>query len=681
MHATLQPPRDRILIQLTGDVRVRSPAGTDLTPRSRKGLAIIAHLALTPGFSAGRDRILGLLWGDRGEEQARASLRQTLVDLRVTAPDVAGMIVATRQAVALKDDCWRCDALEMDEAAEHGDIAGLLAKLQAARGDLLESLQGLTAQFDDWLLAERARRRSQLVPRALALTQAAAERAPDQARALATALLVFDPGNEDACRIGMRLDLKAGDLASLHRRYRVLEEQLEREFDTKPSPETVRLLRELSTTQPVRAAAQPTPAAGVGAPAAPTPVTAPLAPQEQLRSEPPLLLVSPLAVLDDSADARSLALILSEELETALGRQRELRVLSSRGPHSASADLLKPELGASYNLGGSARRGSAGTRVNIRLSELGTGRVVWSRQSELDMANLSEGLEDMLDRVIGAVLPAVERDIVSARGTSAAYAHYYGALRQLFAEQSFDGLAKAANLFESALETDPRNVSAMIRLSHLYNTDFWQTCAGHDPQPWRVRAMDRMREAIRIEPENARAVSQLGWCHLRGGHVDTAAEAFERAVELSPHNADMIQVSAMGMMLSGQLERADSLFARAFQLNPFPSADYFSDFAMLKLFQGEPDNALWHFGDQPPQSLIYKIARLAIQAAAGKTDVPSAQVDECRQMFAACWRGEAAPTDADMIEWELIWMGLPPGELHETMRGYFLSAIEHSKAS
>src|SRR5689334_24252117 len=57
-------------------------AGDSIAIRSRKGVGLLAYLALAEGKPVGRDQLCALLWSDRQSAQARASLRQLLVDLR-----------------------------------------------------------------------------------------------------------------------------------------------------------------------------------------------------------------------------------------------------------------------------------------------------------------------------------------------------------------------------------------------------------------------------------------------------------------------------------------------------------------------------------------------------------------------------------------------------------------------
>ena len=71
-----------LFLRSKGLFAVRDAEGADLTPRRRKGCALLVYLAAHAGEDVSRERIAALLWSDRGEEQARGSLRQCLYELR-----------------------------------------------------------------------------------------------------------------------------------------------------------------------------------------------------------------------------------------------------------------------------------------------------------------------------------------------------------------------------------------------------------------------------------------------------------------------------------------------------------------------------------------------------------------------------------------------------------------------
>ena len=61
-----------------------------------------------------REVLLDLLWPDRFKEQAQASLRQVLFELRAAAGDSAAIVDATRTSVALGSGIVECDVWELE---------------------------------------------------------------------------------------------------------------------------------------------------------------------------------------------------------------------------------------------------------------------------------------------------------------------------------------------------------------------------------------------------------------------------------------------------------------------------------------------------------------------------------------------------------------------------------------
>jgi DNA-binding SARP family transcriptional activator len=142
-------------LRLLGGFEIRGTDGQDLTPRSRRACGMLACLALPPGAAWPRDRLALTFWSERGEGQARGSVRQALADLRRSLG--AGAIQNTeRDAVMLKPDAAVVDAMEFEKAAKAGDLD---RAAELYRGDLLESFTLRSNEFSDWLLVERTRLR------------------------------------------------------------------------------------------------------------------------------------------------------------------------------------------------------------------------------------------------------------------------------------------------------------------------------------------------------------------------------------------------------------------------------------------------------------------------------------------------------------------------------------------
>src|SRR5512143_2404434 len=87
-------------IRLLGPMTVALD-GRPVAIASKKARALLCYLALREGTDIARSVITGLLWGGRGESQARASLRQTLSELKSALGKTASSsIVASKEAVA-----------------------------------------------------------------------------------------------------------------------------------------------------------------------------------------------------------------------------------------------------------------------------------------------------------------------------------------------------------------------------------------------------------------------------------------------------------------------------------------------------------------------------------------------------------------------------------------------------
>jgi DNA-binding SARP family transcriptional activator len=91
----------------------------------RKNLALLVYLARSPRRSRSREHLIGLLWGDRPEAQARRSLSQALYVLRQHLGD--GAIEARGGSVHLAAEALRFDCDAFDARAAAGDWAGAAA--------------------------------------------------------------------------------------------------------------------------------------------------------------------------------------------------------------------------------------------------------------------------------------------------------------------------------------------------------------------------------------------------------------------------------------------------------------------------------------------------------------------------------------------------------------------------
>ena len=174
-----------------------------------------------------RARLAYELWPESTDTQARTNLRKLLHDLRRALPDVEEFIQTGDETVALGPrevvdvDLWR-----FRDAVAVGDL-DLAARLY--RGDLLP------ACYDDWVLDERDRLRSEVRRILVELAERAAERQDhDDTIRHCHRLLDHEPTDEVAVRLLMQAHLALGDRAAAMRVYHRCVETLARELQVEP---------------------------------------------------------------------------------------------------------------------------------------------------------------------------------------------------------------------------------------------------------------------------------------------------------------------------------------------------------------------------------------------------------------------------------------------------------------
>ena len=212
--------------------------GKDLTPKGRKARAILAYLVSDPGVKIPKGLLAALFWGDRGEAQARSSLRQALLELRRSINVSHDVVRSDREYVWIQ-----ADTLIDDPAEENGH-----------HRDAFQDLDGITPEFDEWLAAERLRR-SKIRSAALE-TQAEEllrEGRADDALDLIEQMQAIDPHDEDALCLAMKAEFVRAHPAAIAERYRTTAALLYADLGVQPAQETRalrdRLIRELTSDQ------------------------------------------------------------------------------------------------------------------------------------------------------------------------------------------------------------------------------------------------------------------------------------------------------------------------------------------------------------------------------------------------------------------------------------------------
>jgi len=140
----------RFKLNLLGAFRLAGPDGERIEIASRRGVALIALMAMAPQGERSRGWLQEKLWGSRQQAQAQASLRRELVDLRKT------LNIGSRPLLITEHDRVGLDLRQIDVDARAPDAAG-----DGRSHDFLEGLDIAGEEaFEAWLREQRGAQRA-----------------------------------------------------------------------------------------------------------------------------------------------------------------------------------------------------------------------------------------------------------------------------------------------------------------------------------------------------------------------------------------------------------------------------------------------------------------------------------------------------------------------------------------
>ncbi|MCA1405352.1 hypothetical protein I6F26_13320 [Ensifer sp. IC3342] len=554
-------------IRLLGELTVVSPSDQPVRFTTRKTALVFAALVLAGRRGVRRALVADSFWPGRGEAQARNSLRQALVDIRHAFPAgnrAAIEIESDLETVGLAAGSSEADLWVFDHLIEQGGIGNLAAAAELYRGDLL-SETSIPDELEQWFQPHRSNYRQkalQLVERLSRDLKAGGDTAGEQAcEHLAERLLASEPAAEEAHRAMIRIYQHRGQANAAMRQYLLCRQALQRELGVEPEAAT----RVLIETPPE-------------APPQQSPVTAvkkdahAAVPRER---EQPSVVVMPFDNLSREEDDYFVDGVV-EEITAALSRVRDFFVIARQSAFTYKGRFIDvrevgAELGVSYVVEGTVRRGGDRLRISVQLVDAESRKQLWSDRYEGAGADLFEFQDRIAAQVAGAIHPAVRHaEIESATRKPPANLRAYDLVMRAFPKlwgQNAVAIAEAMKTLQEALQLDPKygRAHALLAWCHALNiTYLWSPDQAAELQTT-LDAVDRASGLIEDDPT---ALTACGAAVSLSGDQQRAAALIESALAIDPNNAWAWTRYAWVGIYQDQAAEAQERFERAMRLSP-----------------------------------------------------------------------------------------------------------------
>jgi non-specific serine/threonine protein kinase len=284
-----------------------------------------------------------------------------------------------------------------------------------------------------------------------------------------------------------------------------------------------------------------------------------------------------------SAEDEYFAAGITDAITARLAVIRGLAVISRQSAmqykkREKTAQQIATELQVDYILEGTVQRerpSDPNSRVRIipQLIKASNDAHVWAEPYDDDMSEVFRVQSDLAERVAQALnITLVEREQRALRSRPTenmeAYNYFLQGNEYYHRSRHEDDWKIAIEMFERAVELDPRFALAYAQLSRCHAQMYWEHYTHHTLERLEM-AKKAVDEALRLDPDLPEAHLALGHYYYRG-HLDydRALEQFAIARKDMPNDSDLLSSMYYVQNRQGKFEEALANLKRAFELDP-----------------------------------------------------------------------------------------------------------------
>lgn len=209
--------------------------------------------------------------------------------------------------------------------------------------------------------------------------------------------------------------------------------------------------------------------------------------------------------------------------------------------------------------------------VSAELIDTSDNTLIWGNRyqtAQTDLFNVQESIAREIATMLRLQLTGREQQILAKRHTADPRAYeLYLRGRFQWNKRNAEGLYKAIELFNRAIEIDPQYALAYAGIADCYNLlDIWANLPTSETFP---RAKAAARKALAIDDQLAEAHTSLAYAiHTYEWDWDAAEREYKRAIELNPNYATARQWYAEFLTAVGRFDEAEQQGRKALEIDP-----------------------------------------------------------------------------------------------------------------
>jgi len=305
------------------------------------------------------------------------------------------------------------------------------------------------------------------------------------------------------------------------------------------------------------------------------------------------IAVLPLKSLGQSGEDQYLQLGIADDLISKLSNMKEI-VVRPTGAVRQYSDPQQDPIAAGKALKvdavveGNIQQLGDRIRVTARLVQVSDGHALWSGSFDEKMSDVFAVEDSISQRVAEAIVPELsgtERKLLARHQTDNPEAHQaYLRGRFFWNKRTVEGINKAIEFFQKAIEIEPNYALAYVRLADCYAIS--PEYMGRPATKMLPIAKGYVEHALELDDSLAEAHASLGSINHGLWHFAEAEKEFKKSLALNPNYPTAHHWYSFLLVVLGRREESLAEIKRAQELDPL-SPIIADDLLIIYFLQGD----------------------------------------------------------------------------------------------
>jgi serine/threonine protein kinase len=295
------------------------------------------------------------------------------------------------------------------------------------------------------------------------------------------------------------------------------------------------------------------------------------------------VIVLPFKNLGSTSDQKPFDLVLTNMLISSLHGFREIRVQSLRTAQAyqnskKDVQTIGREINVTHVLEGTILETEDTLQVNVQLSNVEDGSLIWSDSLERPSENNVDFHEEIIKAVARALgIQRVEEKYSQIKGGESNYLmanrHYRNGLQfevSYYYSGNEEDFNKCVHYYSQVVDLSPNDAQTYWRLGNIHEARFNNEIIFENREKYLDLMLGYYQSAYDIDPNFAEPNVGLGWSYFYKKDNDKAYQFFKRACEIDPNNAEIHFHTGSFLRSIGLYQQALNHYSLGLEIDPNP---------------------------------------------------------------------------------------------------------------